>query len=126
MDMERVETKNYYVRRVEDADFEKMKELLLENEYLNKLWHASLRSESDLIDFISNFYIKLETYCIVEKETEKFCGIISSSENDNEGELSVRMMDGINLDEILSIFSSMLKTNMPQGQKNLTIEYSFE
>lgn len=119
--MKRIETEKYYIRKIDEKDFEDVKTILLENEYLNRLWKLSLMSEESFDDFISNCYIKLEDECIIDKETGIFCGIISYREDSSEGELSVRMLDGMDLDEVMKLFAVILKNNDKKGRKNLTI-----
>ena len=74
------ETNKYLIRETEENDYEKVKELVMGNEYLALLWGAEYRTEERLeqarncvqMDFpLPINTVKLEEYLkdIVEKET---------------------------------------------------------
>ena len=127
MEIHSVESEKYVVRRINENDFEDVKALLKENEYLGRLWSVPLLSEGHLDDLIRNLYIKPENgYAVIDKRTEKFNGYMSIMQDDYEGELSVRMRENVDMYEVLELFGKVLKGIGPAGQKNLTIQYSFE
>lgn len=46
---------------------------------------------------------------------------------DIEGELSVRMEEHVDMDEVMELFGEMIKKVAPtDGETNLTIQYCFE
>lgn len=120
------ETNKYLVRHTKESDFDKIKELVKGNEYLSLLWSADFRTEERLDQLIKDIYMRQGSYCVVDKQSGNFCGNISFLNDDNEGELSVRMMDEMDLKEIMNLFADVLEKNSREGHKNFTIQYTFE
>lgn len=125
--MVNIETKKYYVRKTTEQDFEEIKLLLKENEYLSLLWSVPVLDEERINDLVESLYIKSPyNYGIIDKETERLCGHLSFIQDDREGELSVRMKESVDMCEIMAIFGEILNRIKISGQKNLTIQYSFD
>lgn len=125
--MVNIKTKKYYVRKTTEQDFEEIKLLLKENEYLSLLWSVPVLDEERINDLVESLYIKSPyNYGIIEKETERLCGHLSFIQDAREGELSVRMKESVDMCEIMAIFGEILNRIKISGQKNLTIQYSFD
>ncbi len=123
----RVESEKYYIRTVTESDFEDMKALLKENEYLGMLWSAELLPDDKLDDLVKRLYINMENnYVVIEKSGNKFLGHMSILVSEQEGELSVRMRENVDMFEVLGLFGKVIKEVGPAEQKNLTIQYCFE
>lgn len=123
----RVESEKYYIRTVTESDFEDMKALLKENEYLGMLWSAELLLNDKLDDLVKRLYINMENnYVVIEKSGNKFLGHMSILVSEQEGELSVRMRENVDMFEVLGLFGKVIKEVGPEEQKNLTIQYCFE
>ena len=123
----RVESEKYYIRTVTESDFEDMKALLKENEYLGMLWSAELLPDDKLDDLVKRLYINMENnYVVIEKSGNKFLGHMSILVSEQEGELSVRMRENVDIFEVLGLFGKVIKEVGPAEQKNLTIQYCFE
>lgn len=125
--MVNIKTKKYYVRKTTEQDFEEIKLLLKENEYLSLLWSVPVLDEERINDLVESLYIKSPyNYGIIDKETERLCGHLSFIQDDREGELSIRMKESVDMCEIMAIFGEILNRIKISGQKNLTIQYSFD
>lgn len=125
--MYHIETEKYFVRKTTEQDIEDLKELLKENEYLSLLWSVPLLDEERIKELVECLYIKSPyNYGIINKETERLCGHLSFIQDDNEGELSVRMKESADMCVIMSIFGKVLNEIKINGQKNRTIQYSFD
>lgn len=125
--MREIKTEKYVIRNMSEKDFEDVKELLKENEYLGRLWSAELLPDDRLDELIRGLYINRDSsYGIIEKQTGIFCGYMSINVNEHEGELSVRMRDNVDMSEVMELFGEVLKSIAPADQKNLTIQYCFE
>ncbi|MEE1526814.1 MAG: hypothetical protein U0K31_04240 [Blautia sp.] len=125
--MVNIETKKYYVRKTTEQDFEEIKLLLKENEYLSLLWSVPVLDEGRINDLVESLYIKSpHNYGIIDKETERLCGHLSFIQDDREGELSVRMKESADMCAVMEIFGKILNEIRTNGQKNLTIQYSFD
>lgn len=125
--MYNVESKKYVTRLLVEDDFQDVKNLIKKNKYLGILWNTNAVSEEHLDELIRAVYIKNDSYCVVDKQTGKFCGFISMTHEDNEGELSVRMEEHVDMDEVMELFGEMIKRVAPtDGETNLTIQYCFE
>ena len=120
------ETNKYCVRPIEEKDFEDVRNLLKTNEYLGLLWSTDVMPEDKLDEFVRRIYMRQGTYCVMDKETNAFCGYISLLTNEFDGELSVRMMGDMDVSEIMGMFGKVLENHVPAKHKNLTIQYSFE
>lgn len=122
-----VESEKYFIRTVTESDFEDMKALLKENEYLGMLWSAELLPDDKLDDLVKRLYINMENnYVVIEKSSNKFLGHMSILVSEQEGELSVRMRENVDMFEVLGLFGKVIKEVGPAEQKNLTIQYCFE
>lgn len=122
-----VESEKYIIRPVEEKDFEDIKVLLKENEYLGMLWSVPLLSEDRLDDLVRSLYIVMDrNYCVVDKTTNEFCGHMSILHEGREGEFSVRMRKHVDMYEVVELFGKVLKQIGPVEEKNLTMQYSFE
>ena len=122
-----VESEKYLIRNITESDFDDMKSLLKENEYLGMLWSAELLPDDRLDDLVRRLYINMDnSYAVVEKYSNKFCGHMSILVSDREGELSVRMRENVDMFEVLGLFGKVLKDVGPTEQKNLTVQYCFE
>lgn len=53
-----IETEKYYVRKITEQDFEEIKLLLKENEYLSLLWSVPVLDEERINDLVESLYIK--------------------------------------------------------------------
>lgn len=125
--MVNIKTKKYYVRKTTEQDFEEIKLLLKENEYLSLLWSVPVLDEKRINDLVESLYIKSPyNYGIIDKETERLCGNLSFIQDDREGELSVRMKESADMCEVMAICGEILNGIKTSGQKNLTIQYSFD
>lgn len=123
----RVESEKYFIRTVTESDFEDMKALLKENEYLGMLWSAELLPDDKLDDLVKRLYINMENnYVVIEKSSNKFLGHMSILVSEQEGELSVRMRENVDMFEVLGLFGKVIKEVGPAEQKNFTIQYCFE
>ncbi len=68
-----------------------------------------------------------DSYCVINKDTGAFCGFVSMTSEDDEGEFSVRMEENVDIDDVMEIFGEMLKKVAPSdGETNLTVQYCFE
>jgi hypothetical protein len=86
---------------------------------------------SELMDsVIQRVYVDLDSsYCIVSKETGSFCGYMEISLEDSmdeEGELSIRLIDEADMYEIMQILGDVFKRIGHEEAKSLTIQYSFD
>lgn len=125
--MREIKAEKYVIRNMSEKDFEDVKELLKENEYLGRLWSAELLPDDRLDELIRGLYINRDSsYGIIEKQTGSFYGYMSINANEHEGELSVRMRDNVDMSEVMELFGEVLKSIAPADQKNLTIQYCFE
>ena len=125
--MVNIETKKYYVRKTTEQDFEEIKLLLKENEYLSLLWSVPVLDEERINDLVESLYIKSPyNYGIIDKQTQRLCGHLSFIQDEREGELSVRMKESADMCEVMAIFGEILNGIKISGQKNLTIQYSFD
>lgn len=123
----RVESEKYFIRTITESDFEDMKALLKENEYLGTLWSVELLPDDKLDDLVKRLYINMENnYVVIEKSSNKFLGNMSILVNEQEGELSVRMRENVDMFEVLGLFGKVIKEVGTTEQKNLTIQYCFE
>ena len=120
------ETNKQLIRETEENDYEKVKELVMGNEYLALLWGAEYRTEERLEQLIKDIYMRPGSYCVIDKQNGNFCGSISYMIDDNEGELSVRMMEEMDVKEIMNLFAELLGKNSKERHKNFTIQYTFE
>lgn len=127
MDIYMVETEKYIVRNLCENDFEDVKALLKENEYLGMLWSTEMLPEDRLDELVRRLYINRDNgYSVVNKKTGEFLGHMSITKNEREGELSVRMKQSVDMYEVVELFGKILKLIGPAEQKNLTIQYCFE
>lgn len=125
--MREIQTEKYIIRNVSENDFEDVKALLKENEYLGRLWSAELLPDDRLDELIRNLYINRDSsYGIIECQTGIFCGYMSINANEQEGELSVRMRENVDMSEVMGLFGEVMKSIAPAEKKNLTIQYCFE
>lgn len=122
-----VETGKYCVRKTTEQDFEELKDLLKENAYLSLLWRVPFLDEERLNDLVESLYIKSPyNYGIIDKKTNRLCGHLSFIQDDREGELSVRMRESVDICEIMAVFGKVLDNIKLSGQKNITIQYTYE
>lgn len=122
-----IETEKYCVRKTTEQDLEELIDLLKENAYLSLLWSVSLLDEERLNDLVKSLYINQPfNYGIIDKETHRLCGHLSFIKDDREGEFSVRMKESADMCEVMTIFGRILNDIKVNGQKNLTIQYSFD
>ncbi len=125
--MYEIETKRYRTRLVREEDFEAVKALIKKNKYIGKLWNVEALSEECKADIVRSVYMNKDSYCVVDKETGAFCGFVSMTFEDDEGEFSVRMEENVSLDDVMEIFGEMLKKVAPSDREtNLTVQYCFE
>ncbi len=125
--MNNIETEKYIIRQINEGDMEDLKALLKENKYLAKLWIAPMMTEEHIEDIIKSVYIMgKDNYCIIDKQSGKFCGYMSAMSGETDGELSIRLCDDIDMSDVIQVFGMVLKDVGPVHQKNLTIQYNFE
>lgn len=120
-----VESEKYLVREMNENDFDDTKILLQENEYLNMIWGIPYRSQDRLDEFIKHIFM-MNAYCVIEKDSGAFCGYMSIMTKNKEGEISVRMRNGVDMYEVLGILGKVLKQVGPVEQKNFSMQYCFE
>lgn len=126
-DMLNAESANYKIRPLVDSDFEEVKAIIKSSKYMGRLWDVEFLSENNLDDIVRDVFISEGCYAVLDKKTESFCGYLSSSYEDGEGELAVRMKEDVGIDEVMELFGKILKENAPTvGNTNLTIQYSYE
>ena len=124
-----IENEKYIIRPIEDGDKEQVKNLIRENRFMKKLWERE--SMGDLVDsVIQSVYVESDSsYCIVSKDTGAFCGYMEISpekSEDDEGELSIRLLDNVNMYEIMKILGDVFKEIGHEDTKSLTIQYMFD
>ncbi len=125
--MNNIETENYKLRALTDDDFEDVKAVVKKSKFLGKLWDVDFLSDEMLDNLVKDIFIANDNFGVINKQTGELYGIASITNEDNEGELSVRMKENVSMDEVVGIFAGMLKKVAPtEGGTNLTIEYSFE
>ena len=125
--MNNIETEKYIIRQINENDMEDLKALLKENKYLAMLWTAPRMTEEDIEYIIKSVYITgKDNYCIIDKQSGKFCGYMSAMSGETDGELSVRLRDDTDMGDVIHLFGMVLKDVGPLHQKNLTIQYNFE
>ena len=120
-----VESEKYIIREMNEKDFDDVKVLLQENEYLNMIWGIPYRSQERLDEFIKCIFM-VNAYCVMEKKSGVFCGYMSIMTENKGGEISVRMRNNVNLYEVLEILGWVLKQIGPTEQKNFSMQYCFE
>lgn len=125
--MNNVESANYKARKLIGSDFNDVKSIIKGSKYMGRLWKVPFLSEENLDDIVREVFITDGCYAVIDKNTEAFCGYLSTSYEDGEGELAVRMKDDVGIDEVMELFGKIIKDNAPTGgSTNLTIQYSYE
>lgn len=124
---------NYILRDVVEGDFEQLKQMLLKNSYLKMLWNLPELSDGTADDIIKSVYMKQseddseKAYCIEDKETSEFIGYLSiCMDDDSEGELSIRLVEEADLQEIMGLFGKLLSQRIGGRQSNLTMQFCLD
>ena len=131
--MKQIETANYRLRDVRESDFEHIKAMLIENEYLGVLWNIPSLQDGKADEIVRDIYINPgseypgKSYCVEDKATGEFKGYLSMSiDDDREGELSVRLREGVEMQEVMGLFGELLTEVVGEQRKNFTMQFSME
>lgn len=124
-----IKNEKYVIRPIEDGDKEQVTNLIRENKYMKRLWH--LENRGGVVDsVIQSVYMESDSsYCIVSKETGTFCGYMEISPAKNpgeEGELAIRLLDEVDMCEIMKILGDVFKEIGHGSEKSITIQYTFD
>jgi hypothetical protein len=124
------ENEKYGIRPIEENDKEQVKNLIKNNRFMGSFWTRD-ESMTELVDtVVQNVYINADSsFSIISKETGNLCGHIEiSPENgdEEEGELSISLLDTTEMDEIMQIIAEVFKKKGHAKAKSITIQYEIE